>query len=67
MFLIHGRHARIWDQIFGQGFWPGFWGKKIQCTVLQGLRNTVYGSTGTETYSVTVLPGREKMGETTMY
>ena len=48
-FLIHGRRARIFgqifDQIFGQVFdqvfWPGFFGQKIQCTILLGRRNTV--------------------------
>ena len=47
-FLIHGRRARIFgqifDQIFGQifdqGFWPGCFGQKIQCTVLRGRKNT---------------------------
>ena len=57
-FLIHGRRARIFgqifDQIFGQvfdqGFWPGYFGQKIQCTVLPGRKNTV-------------LPGRKKPRE----
>ena len=67
-FLIHGRHARIFgqifDQIFGnvfdQGFWPWFFGHKIQCTGLPGQRNTVYSTTGTEKYSFTVLQGQRK-------
>ena len=32
---------QIFGQVFDQGFWPGFWDQKIQCTVLQGQRNTV--------------------------
>ena len=48
-FLIHGRRARIFgqifDQVFGQvfdqGFWPAFFDQKIQCTVLLGRKNTV--------------------------
>ena len=48
-FLIPGRRdlifGQIFDQIFGQVltvfFWPGFFGQKIQCTVLPGRKNTV--------------------------
>lgn len=65
-FLIHGRHARIFGQmfeqfivqIFDQGSWPWF---------LFGTTNTVCSTTGTENYSFTVLPGRKQMGETTMH
>ena len=57
-FVIHGRHARIFgqifDQIFGQvfdqGFWPGFSGQKN--TALQYYR--------VGKYSFKVLPGRSK-------
>ncbi len=57
-FLIHRRRAQIFDQIFDQGFWPGFFGQKKQCTIRLGRRNTVYSTTGTENLSFTVLPGR---------
>ena len=40
-FLIHGLRARIFGQIFDQGFWPGCFEQKIQCTVLPGRKNTV--------------------------
>ena len=57
---------QIFGQIFDQGFWPGFMDQKLQCTLLLGRRNTVYSTTGTETYSFTVLPGRRKTRNKTM-
>ena len=47
--LIHGRHARIFGQIFDHGFWQGFLGQEIQFD----------SSTGTEKYSFTGLLGRK--------
>ena len=56
-FLIHGRHARIFgqifDKIFGQIFDQGVLAKVFW------TENTVYSTTGTEKYSFTVLPGRK--------
>ena len=55
-FLIHGRHARIFAQIVNKicclFFWPGFLARVFW------TENTVYRSTGTEKYSLTVLPGQ---------
>ena len=56
-FLIHGRRARIFgqifDQIFGQvfdqGFWPGFRGQKnIALQYYRDGKIQFYSTTGTE-------------------
>ena len=53
--------ARFWPRFlarlltrFSAGVLTRFWPPKIQCAVLLGRRNTVYSSTGTEKYSITI-------------
>ena len=66
-FLIHGRHAQMFDHIFGQvfdqGFWPGFLGQKIHFYNTTGTEKQFCGTSGTEKYSFTALPGRENTRE----
>ena len=74
-FLIYGRHARIFGQVFDHIFarimtrvcGQGFWDRKYIVQYYRDGGIQFYSSTGTEKYSFAVLPGQKKKGETTMY